>query len=248
MPHLIEAVDKAARTVAAVTRLMAKTKAPSTEKRRLLASVAKSVLLYAAPVWIRVFKTKKAVSLVGRLQRRLAIAVACSYRTVSGDAIGVIAALPPLDLVATEAVERANGVPTNLIKINLMQSWQLRWDAAQSGRWTRRLIPRLEPWVYRKHGQLSYELTQFLSGHGCFNHYLHRMRRRQRPTCAYCINEDTAEHTLFECCRWEEVRGAFNEQLGRVVTAENIVECMLESQGSWDIVKTLIKNNENQGC
>ncbi|EDW36547.1 GL18371 [Drosophila persimilis] len=35
------------------------------------------------------------------------------------------------------------------------------------------LIPVIDAWVNRKHGQVNFYLTQLLSGHGCFQSYLH---------------------------------------------------------------------------
>ncbi|GBP14366.1 hypothetical protein EVAR_98823_1 [Eumeta japonica] len=50
----------------------------------------------------------------------------------------------------------------------------------KKGRWTHRLIPQIDFWLNRNHGEVNYYLTQMLSGHGCFRAYLHRFK--QNPT------------------------------------------------------------------
>lgn len=85
----------------------------------------------------------------------------------------------------------------------LVQEWQDRWSRGSKGAWTRRIIPELETWIGRKHGGLNYHLTQALTGHGCFEEYLHKIGKAVSNCCTYCIQvPDSPEHTLFHCERW----------------------------------------------
>lgn len=59
----------------------------------------------------------------------------------------------------------------------------------------------------RKHGEVNFYLTQFLSGHCCFGRYLHRFRHAEfplRPTCP--DNDETPEHMVSVCPWFMEVR------------------------------------------
>ena len=50
----------------------------------------------------------------------------------------------------------------------------------------------------RKYGQAGFYWTQFLSGHGYFQSYLHEMRKALQPDCLYCpevVNDP--EHAFF---------------------------------------------------
>ena len=68
----------------------------------------------------------------------------------------------------------------------------------RSGRWTYCLIPELDTCLDRKHAQVGFYLAQALSGHGCFNAYLKRFKKRDDESCSYCGSlVDNAEHTLF---------------------------------------------------
>lgn len=49
--HLLATAEKAAKSVASVSRLMPNIEGPKQRKRQLLISVVQSQLLYAAPVW-----------------------------------------------------------------------------------------------------------------------------------------------------------------------------------------------------
>ncbi|KAH8280003.1 hypothetical protein KR054_004846, partial [Drosophila jambulina] len=107
----------------------------------------------------------------------------------------------PLDLLAKEQAtlfEQLHGRALSLAEKKLVRSaaktatlstWQSRWEASPKGRWTHRLIPRLEEWLGRKHGQVNFYLTQVLRGHGCFRGYLHNLGHTDSAACTWCANE-----------------------------------------------------------
>lgn len=107
-----------------------------------------------------------------------------------------------------------------------VREWQEQWDNSTKGRWTHRLIPRIKPWLERRHGEVGYHLTQFLTGHGAFGTYLYKIKKVESPCCPTCNNElETPEHVMFECLRFDVER---NELISRVPTinADTIVEAM----------------------
>ena len=86
-----------------------------------------------------------------------------------------------------------------IIRLNcsgLVEKRQARWHGDKSARWTHRLISELTTWLDRKHGQVGFYLAQALSGHGCFNAYLKRFKKRDDDSCSYCRSfVENAEHT-----------------------------------------------------
>ena len=60
----------------------------------------------------------------------------------------------------------------------LVTRWQETWRGENTGRWTHPLTPDLTPWLEKKHGEIGFYLTQALTGHGCFNAYLKRFKKR----------------------------------------------------------------------
>lgn len=148
------------------------------------------------------------------VQRKTALRIISACSTVSTEATDVLADLSPIDLLAIERRhiyltrhspnridQRAEG------KTKLVQEWQERWDVAITGRWTHRLISKIEFWYSRKPGELSFHLTQAITGHGCFYSYLHKIGKQVSPACWYCDNPvDDAEHTIFHCDDWHHSR------------------------------------------
>lgn len=83
-PHIKEVASRAAATASAVARLMPNTSGPGTAKRRLLASVVLSKLLYAAENWApSALSAARNRHALNAALRPVALKVARAYRTVS---------------------------------------------------------------------------------------------------------------------------------------------------------------------
>lgn len=221
-------------------------------RRRLLATVADSVVLYASPVWGPTalerggMRTRKKLR---RVQRRAALRTARSYRTVSTNAALVLARATPWEETITmhakkwrERQGRHEEANRNFAPADEHATGTLitDWEAGvtEGAEWTRRLIPDVRGWYGRGHGQLTYHLSQVLSGHGCFQAYLHRFRRASSPLCMLCDSEeeDTAEHAVFRCARFEEQRKQLEFSLGATIAPENLMGLALRDEASWQHV------------
>ena len=77
-------------------------------------------------------------------------------------------------------------------------------------------------------------LTQVLSGHGLFGAYLHRFRLSDSEECMFCNEVDTPQHTLFECRQHTNERTALEEELGRNIGVDNMVDLMLTWEDNWN--------------
>lgn len=64
--------------------------------------VIHSTILYAAPVWRSAIKVERNKQLLISCQRKTLLRVASAYRTVSAQAVQVIAGFPPIDLMVAE--------------------------------------------------------------------------------------------------------------------------------------------------
>nr|AMS38369.1 hypothetical protein [Bactrocera tryoni] len=239
------AAGKAAKITSQLSRLMANIGGPSQEKRKLLMSTTISVLLYGAEIWADALKKENRRKVVARVHRTAALRVASAYRTVSGDAILVISGNAPIDLLAYERKKLwelkkssdNNKSAIQQIRKDTITTWQQRWENESRGRWTARLIKDLDLWTSRKFGEVDFYTTQLLSGHGYFKKYLHRMGKVEEPSCLYNdATEDDAEHTFFECVRWQGERTAVEDLVGPI-NADNLVSVMLESEANWGIIK-----------
>lgn len=244
--HLMYAGAKASRSYSALARMLPNVGGPRSSRRHLLASVVKSVFLYGAPIWVECLKATQNMKICNKIQRLSAIRVISAYRTTSGAAALVIAGMLPFDLVAEEskllyeAKRRIASISEETRAVHReqsMQIWQARWSGAEWGRWTYRLIPNIKQWLNRLHGELNFELTQFLTGHGCYRSYLHRFNLDDSPYCPSCkSDEESPEHVLFQCQRFSLERTVLYNKFGMALNSDNVVEAMLKSQENWDAV------------
>lgn len=239
--HISRLVVKAEKTVAALSNLMPKIRGPRASKRRILASVIHSQILYAAPAWHTATKCQNRLVKLRRLQRSLCIRVCSAYRTISGEGVGVIAGIPPIDLLIQERYEVYNGSTKNEARAQLMEKWQEKWTGGKHGRWTFTLIPNLHKWITRPYGEVDYYITQILSGHGYFKKYLYIRKKIDTPDCDYCQAEDDAEHTLFNCCRWQTQREEFYNRTGNKFCVAEVVKCLVGSEKEWQNAVGLMK-------
>ena len=100
--HIKTAIAKAEKTMATLMGLMPNIGGPNSRMRAILCGVVHSVLLYGAPIWYSVCTVKKYRDMLVSCQRKFLIRVIRAYRTVSGEATQVVAAIPPIDLLAKE--------------------------------------------------------------------------------------------------------------------------------------------------
>lgn len=85
---------------------------------------------------------------------------------------------------------------------------------------------------------MNYYVSQFLTGHGSFGHFLLRIRKRRDESCPHCGDEsDTVEHTLAACPTWNVKRARLLDKIGPVAqgafTLEFVVGAILKSEENW---------------
>lgn len=75
---------------------------PSSKKRKVLANVVSSIILYGAPIWIPGMEIKRHRNRVKSVQRKVALKITMGYRTVSMDEVMVITRRIPIHLLAED--------------------------------------------------------------------------------------------------------------------------------------------------
>jgi len=206
---LVPHVGKAANGLA---RLLPNLGGPSGRVRRL----------YATSVWAAEARASRRIcALLHRVQRRVAIRAIRGYRTISHVAATALAEQPPLELLASmrqevyyELAELKRGnqgiaPPPRAVKQvrvrapqRLLAAWSawLSRPSVANGRVVHAVQPRLDRWLGRGWGELTYRATQIITGHGCFGKFLCRIGRERTTRCHHCgALEDSAQHTLEEC-------------------------------------------------
>ncbi|CAG4936471.1 unnamed protein product [Parnassius apollo] len=256
--HFRRLAPKLERTGAAFRRLLPNLGGPNASCRRLYAGIVWSMALYGAPVWARGL-ARLAVHHLNAPQRVIAVKMVRGYRTISREAASLLAGLPPWDLEAivlarlhewrAEALCRGETpLPRQVVaqrtdfRHDLMATWRQRLSQPRAGHATIAAIrPLFEEWLERRHGILTFRLTQVLTGHGVFGRFLHRIGREETPGCSHCEDgpEDTVEHTVEVCPAWAEHRRVLVAAIGGGDPSRPaLVEAMVRSETEWDAVTT----------
>ncbi|XP_011860794.1 PREDICTED: uncharacterized protein LOC105557962, partial [Vollenhovia emeryi] len=161
---------------------------PREKVRRLYANVVSSIALYGAPIWsVALSKNRKAIAVLSKTQRRMAIRAVRGYRTISHAAATLMAGMPPIEMNARAharvyeqvAEQKARGIPVpkrgrRLLSLRIKEEVREEWrtwlaDPRRAGQRTiQAILPHLDEWVERSWTRASYRTTQVLTGHGCF--------------------------------------------------------------------------------
>jgi len=239
--HAELAAKRASDTCRQLTQILPNLRGPRQRTRKVLATVVTSQMLYGAPFWFPSI-TAEALHKIEVLYRRVMLRVACCYRTVSHEAVAVVSNMLPLALLAEERLEMYGGILKCVARDHSIRKWQTAWDTAENGRWTHRLIRELTTWLRRQHGEVSFHLSQVLTGHGCFGEYLHRFGKSNSDSCALCgASPDNAEHAVFQCDAFHHWRAETCVYLCvDQLTADNVIGIMLRSNSDWQRVTSLI--------
>lgn len=248
--HIGAIVQKANAYIRKLGRLMPKIGGPSTKPRLVLGSVVYSVILYAAQIWKKTIGMKKYLTMVERVQRMLMIMIGRTYRTVSTEALQVVTGSIPIDLLIEErSAQHASKLLKKRTRERTLETWQARWSQnSGKGDWTRKLIPNIKKWTERKHGNMSFYLSQMLTGHGVFKTFLKRIGKATDDECWYCGGRDTPEHTLTQCPEWEDLRLQCGLQN---INTSKFAEWMTTDETTWKngeyYVTTVMKRKEEEG-
>lgn len=264
-PHFRRLAPKLMGAAGALSTLLPNMGGPSAACRRLYVGIVRSMALYGAPVWAMDL-TAGTLAILRKPQRAMAVRVVRGYRTISYEAACVLAGSPPWDLEAKVLAslyrwreeERTRGSSPAQRQIELRREelrqvlvadWRQRLMRPTAGLATVEAIrPVLDDWLGRRHGSLSFRVTQVLSGHGCFGKYLCRLGREPDARCHHCVQcgEDTAQHTLSECVAWEEQRRVLTNEVGGDLTLPAVVRRMAGSAESWDAVVSFCEDVMSQ--
>lgn len=251
--HIKYVSKKADSKMAALTRILPNIGGPSSLKRAVLCGVIHSIILYGAPVWYEALEKKKYRNILSGVQRKALLRIASGYRTISTNALQVITGIPPISLLAEERYRLYRKENSHLQAIKqgereeTVAKWQRCWESnTEDAAWTRTLIVDLRKWIKCEHRNLDFFLTQFLSGHGAFRAYLKKMGLTQEDQCIYCGMQDTAEHAILTCDRWEIWREELETAVGEKVDRNNVIEIMQRSKKCWEKIRTFVGKTMQQ--
>lgn len=260
--HVRYVTEKADRVGRALQALMPNLRGPGYLPRVLYANVVQSVLLYAVPVWSDIFKRGRTHwRRMETTQRRASQRAVSAYRTVSATAAGLLAGIPPIDIlakaytqmyewrVAMRKEQWSEDWPPEEAKARIDQQilfdWELRIssnpeistirDDTISVRIRKAFEGLIAEWRDRSHGRVDFWISQMFTGHGSFGAFAARIKKSDTARCWHCpAVEDTVQHTLEECPAWNAERTQLQAATGlQELDLNRILECMLDSEANW---------------
>ncbi|KAI2804022.1 hypothetical protein BLOT_008163 [Blomia tropicalis] len=183
------------------------------------------IVLYAAEAWSSALEYEWANKILDRIQRNFLLRICKGYRSISYDAIRIIANLPPLSKKVNFSVKFKETCRTGLLTLPSgtvpiqIKSNNRRHPATKVLGYVdlnRTLEHKVKSTmrIYTDGSKsdagvgsafLNYTTTQFLSGHGKFAGYLFDKKRRRSPTCR-CGEFQDVEHLMFACPDTNDLR------------------------------------------
>lgn len=237
-------------------RILPNTYGPGHMTRKLYANVVTSMAMYGAPIWYR-FIRKEEISILKKIQRPIAIRLARAYRTSPNDLLLALTGMLPLHLTARtyDAIYQRNKkarregleISNNIVSkwrhqehIKSMSYWrtELETSKERSKPILNAILKHWDKWIPDGPANLTYRVTQLMTGHGCFANYLHKIGATNTDTCMECNSlPDGPEHVLFECPALEEQRKDLASIIGSNFTYETIVSALSGAREQCSAVK-----------
>lgn len=140
--HIRNTCENTDKIILSLSRLMPNINGSSSRKRSILCSVAHFLLTYVAPIWIEILKEKKYKNMLRKTYRKCLLRLATAYLTVSNEALEVITATLPIDIMAEERSqihwEWGTKVENEGPRESSIRKFQQRWDEnTNKARWTK---------------------------------------------------------------------------------------------------------------
>ncbi|KAJ4430954.1 hypothetical protein ANN_19547 [Periplaneta americana] len=104
---------------------------------------------------------------------------------------------------------------TKTLREESLAKWENQWQLAKNGAKTRRYFPQVSQRL-ALNIPLSAGLITMLTGHGRINAYYQRFRIIQDPTCSCNNGEETVDHILLECSKYNTARN----KLERIINSK----------------------------
>lgn len=101
------------------------------------------------------------------------------------------------------------------------------------------IAPVLVEWCGRSYGAVTYHMSQIVTGHGCFNAFLHHIKKVDSPACAHCDGKyDDAQHTLEYCPEWRDWRTSLITALDPDLSLPTIIGQVVVDKLKWRAFST----------
>ncbi|KAF5199159.1 reverse transcriptase [Thalictrum thalictroides] len=199
-------------------------------------------IMYGSKFWYPSINGAKDIAKLESAQRRVLMAVTGAYNTASTRALQVLAGTPPLHLHIQAVIRTSNGMSKSDSEDILITQWQALWSGTTKGRWTFEFLPNI-----RERTQIpitfDHYTAQMVTGHGDFNGKLHGFNLTEAPGCSCGHEYESAEHVLYHCSIFEDLRTTLRESLERSGIAWPCSPSVFSSSSSsWSALEKFARN------
>ena len=190
---------------------------------------------YGASVWAHRLVLARPKKEIRSLQRGILLRLTGAFNTTSMEALAVVMGILPLDMIirqrgAIHWIKRQNPAKTETIigtrarskgeaRTAILNQWQREWEESEKGRRVFEFFPDIRARYRMKHLRPSKGLIHYLTGHGPYGTYLHKINRRAHDGCP-CGGIGTPEHMVWECPLTADIEIEARQHLGGRSVAE----------------------------
>lgn len=119
----------------------------------------------------------------------------------------------------------------------MLNKWRMKLaEKTNMGRgFSWEVLSSFKDWMDRQHGELTFQATQLITGHGCFRGCTHRIEKAENSECSFC-GWDTKNNlqVLLECHEWREEREEMNRVYGgRIGSLGALLRVMVGDANKW---------------
>lgn len=179
-----------------------------------------------------------------------------AYKRTSTDALQIIAGTLPLDVEIQKAAIIRNGITKEAATNIAENEGQSRWDDSSKGRWTHSFLSCVKIRLILPL-KIDHYVSQMVGGHGDFNAKLSECKLTEDPTCSCGMEEETAEHGLYNCKLYYKLREDLKNELSMVsINWKPKNEEYATTRRSWNALATFarralvqkeeLRQNENE--
>lgn len=189
------------------------------------------------------------------VQRKILVKALSAYRTVSADAVCVLAGVEPVELRIEMLVGVAEDVRNGMDKKEstvrreqvMMGKWQQEWSESVKGRVTYSYLREVNR-VDADKWKLNHYVTQVMTGHGNFKAKLESFGLVESGMCEDCGVLEDEYHIVYECLHYEGERGELRRKVEKEGLRWGRESVMLERfrQEFFEVVKRILRVKEER--
>lgn len=257
--HLKSLKTKLTTTISAVKRVLKFEWGLSRQAVRIIyKGLMLACVMHGSPVWYEVASQTLGRKHIMSCQRVMLLACIPACRTVSTEALQVLAGAIPLDL---EAKRRAvlykikreiplaesdwsfdTDIDFNFVDISrrktlvagkALDDWQNRWSNSNKGRTTHQFVKEVRLVYNMQQFEFNMQLGFLLTGHGSLAEFLYRRELSGTSNCLCGAPAEDWMHVLCECPLYADARNL--DDMGIVPSAM-----------SWDVSQSLVTSSRRQ--